>query len=122
MKRAAFIAFVAFAVASPAMSSDVADHYAPQPSDTLEDAVANFSAYNALLAGVLDKPDLSGNDMEDIHQLTYTLEVALAKLIAESTDLAVQLEIVHQASEGDDAARLRQEAQAYLTIAEKILP
>jgi len=100
-------ACVAVFAAMPAMAQDRVDHYAPQPSETLDAALANFSEYNAIMAGIMAKDSLTPDDMEDVHQLTYTLEVALAKLIAESTELAEQLEYVHQASEGSNGARLR---------------
>lgn len=121
MKHAAFVALVAFSLVPPALASDTVDHYAPQPSATLEDALANFTSHNAHLAAILDKPDLSADDMEDIHQLTYTLEDALAKMIAESTAIAVQLEIVHHWSESTNAARLKEHAQTYLEMAGKLV-
>jgi hypothetical protein len=104
------------------MAQDSVDHYAPQPSETLDAALANLSEYNAIMAGIMAKDSLTPNDMEDVHQLTYTLEVALAKLIEESTELAQRLEYVHQASEGDNGARLRDYGLTYLETAQKIVP
>lgn len=122
MKHLTQLACAAILAVTPAFAQDRADHYAPQPSDTLEEALANFSEYNAIMAGIMAKDSLTPNDMEDVHQLTYTLEVALAKLIADSTALADQLEYVHQASEGSNAERLREYGLTYLETAQKIVP
>lgn len=122
MKHLAPLAFAAMLAATPALSQDAVDHYAPQPSDTLEQALSNFSEYNKIMATILAKDSLTPNDMEDVHQLSYTLEVALAKLIADSEDLAVRLEYVHQASEGSNGARLREYGLDYLETAQKIVP
>lgn len=104
MKHLAPLAFAVVLAATPALSQDSVDHYAPQPSETLEQALSNFSEYNKIMATILAKDSLTPNDMEDVHQLSYTLEVALAKLIVDSEDLAVRLEYVHQASEGSNGA------------------
>ena len=122
MKRATSIFIAAILAASPVLAEGTVDHYAPQPSDTLEQALSNFAEYNTIMATILAKDSLTPNDMEDIHQLTYTLEVALAKLIAESTDLAERLEFVHQASEGTNGDRLRDYGLTYLETARKIVP
>lgn len=122
MKQFIRIAFVAVLAATPAIAQDSVNHYAPQPSETLEQALTNFSEYNALMAGIMAKDSLTPNDMEDVHQLTYTIEAALAKMIEESTALAVQLEIVHHWSEGTNAERLKEHAETYLETAQKLLP
>ena len=106
--------------ATPVLAQDRVDHYAPQPSDTLDQALSNFAEYNTIMAGIMAKDSLTPNDMEDVHQLTYTLEVALAKLIEESTELAQRLEYVHQASEGSNGDRLREYGLTYLETAQKI--
>lgn len=93
-------------------------HYEAQPSETLAEAVENFVTYNDKVQEVLARDDLSVADMEEIHQLTYTLEIALAKINEELGALPVVLEEVHLASEGDDTAGLRTVAEAYLEKAE----
>src|SRR6056297_2802073 len=97
----------------PATAEQVT-HYAPEPSETLEQAVENFAKYNDKLADVLDRDPLTTADMEEVHQYTYTLEIALAKINEELGALPVILEEVHQTSEGDDPARLRDAGAAYL--------
>lgn len=119
-----FYAAVAAALLSvqPAISDETIDHYAGEPAETLEQALANLSDYNGRLEQILAQDSLSTNDMEDIHQLTYTLEVALAKLNAEGAALAETLEQVHLASEGSDVPALRAVASEYLATAQQIVP
>lgn len=113
-------AVVALFVAGAAMADDV-DHYAAKPSNTLEEALTNFSEYNERMAEVLAQEDLDFNDMQEIHEMTYTIEVALAKIIEDSEALAVTLEEVHLASEGDNPAQLRENAEAYLERAQLLV-
>lgn len=120
MKHLTRVAFVAILAATPAVAQDNVDHYAPKPSETLEQALENFSKYNVFMADIIAKDSLTPNDMEDVHQLTYTIEAALAKIIEESTALAVQLEIVHHWSEGTNAQRLKEHGQTYLEMAQKL--
>jgi len=98
-------------------AAEEVDHYAPLPSDTLAEAVENFVTYNRKMEEVLAQDDLSVQDMEEVHQLTYTIEVALAKINAELGVLPAVLEEVHLASEGDDPDRLRALAETYLSQA-----
>lgn len=93
-------------------------HYGALPSETLTEAVENFVTYNDKVQEVLAREDLSVADMEEIHQLTYTLEIALAKINEELGALPVVLEEVHLASESDNPAELRAVAEAYLEKAE----
>jgi len=121
MKTLLTAATVVLFMASP-ITADEVDHYEALPSDTLEQALTNFSTYNARMAEVLARADLDVNDMEEIHQLTYTIEVALAKITEVSEELAVTLEEVHLSSEGDNPARLRGVAEVYLDRAQVLVP
>jgi len=53
-------------------------------------------------------------DMEEVHEYTYTMEDAVARIASDMEAIAVVLEEVHQASEGDDPDALRAAAGAYL--------
>jgi len=90
------------------------DHYEGEPSDTLQQAVENFTTYNAKLESLLAGDTLGVADIQEVHEYTYTLERALARMQAELGDLGVTLEEVHEASEGEGAAALREVAQRYL--------
>ena len=107
---------IALGGAIGAHASDV-DHYEGEPSETLEQAVENFTTYNVKLTEVLERDTLSMADIQEVHEYTYTLERALAKMQDELGDLAVTLEAVHQASEGEDAEALRAVSQRYLQAA-----
>lgn len=89
-------------------------HYDPLPSETLAEAVENFVTYNRKMAEVMQRDPLSAEDMEAVHELTYTLEVALARINEEMAALPAILEEVHIASESDNAERLRGVAEVYL--------
>jgi len=114
-KRLAPVAALAL-LAAPALADEV-QHYAPKPSDTFAEAVANFNEYNALMAEVLKADPMTVADMERVHELTYTIEVALAKMVETLETLPVTLEEVHLASESDNPARLRGVADVYLETA-----
>ena len=112
---------LAFGLATSATAGEV-DHYAPKKSETLAEAVANFAEYNGLLAEVLAKDELTGADMERVHELTYTLEVALAKINEHFSDLPVTLESLHLASEARNAAKVRGVGEVYLETADTVVP
>ena len=105
------VALALFAL--PATAQEV-DHYEPVPSETLAEAMDNLATYNARVEEVLARDELSVSDMEEIHQYTYTMEQAVARIATSMEDVAAVLEEVHLASEGDDAGDLRDKAAAYL--------
>ncbi|WP_127347936.1 DUF6746 family protein [Pseudidiomarina mangrovi] len=97
------------------------DHFKGQASETLEQALVNLTDYNAKLAAILAKAELTPADMAEIHQLTYTLEVALQKLDDEVDTLKDVLEEVHKGSEMMQFERVRDNGQRYLTTSQKFL-
>lgn len=105
------VALALFAL--PATAQEV-DHYEPVPSETLAEAMENLATYNARVEEVLARDELSVSDMEEIHQYTYTMEQAVARIATSMAEIAENLEEVHLASEGDDSADLRDKAAAYL--------
>lgn len=124
MKRTVLMIAMAFGFASfmgAALADEKFQHYEPKPSETLEEAVNNLSEYNGLMTEVLDREELSDDDMEQIHQLTYTLEVALAKITEEMSGVAATLEEVHLASEERNEAKLRGNAQVYLETTQTVV-
>ncbi|SFM54854.1 DUF6746 family protein [Marinobacter pelagius] len=104
----------------PAFAEDY-EHYKGEPAETLEQAVANFSEYNNRLDKVL-AGELTPEAMNEIHQLTYTLENALGKLNEEFDDLAERLELVHKASEHADPETIQREGSVYLEKSRKVIP
>lgn len=109
-------------VALPALADERPDHYAGEPSETLEQALSNFSEYNDKLDKILSKDELSATDLNEVHQLTYTLENALEKIRSEYADLAEVLEEVHIASETTDSDSVKSKGQDYLETANKVSP
>ena len=100
--------------ALPVSASEEVDHYAAKPSETLAEALATLADYNARVEAVMARDTLSVQDMEEVHEYTYTMEQAVARIAAEMEEIAVVLEEVHQSSEGDDPEALRAATGAYL--------
>jgi len=114
LKTLAASALIALGGAMPGMAGDEVAHYEALPSETLAEAIENFVTYNRKMEEVLARDPLTVQDMEEVHQLTYTIEVALAKINEELGTLPVVLEEVHLSSEGDNPARLKGVAEVYL--------
>lgn len=116
---------IALAVAlgfSPLVSAETRpEHFQGEPAETLEQAISNFSQYNAKLEDILEKQTLTPEDLHEVHQLTYTLENALQKIDAEYKDLAEALETVHIASESAQPGTVQTEGKAYLETARKLV-
>ncbi|MCS3904541.1 hypothetical protein J2T55_002580 [Methylohalomonas lacus] len=107
--------------AMPAMADERPDHFEGKQAETLEQAVAHFSEYNDKLATLLAQDTLSAADLGRIHELTYTLENALAKINAELSGLAPTLEEIHVASETADAETVKSRGRIYLNTATKVV-
>lgn len=115
MKLTTIFAFAsAVALALPALAEERPDHFQPKPSPTLEAALSNLAEFNPQLAALLDKDTLSPQDLNQVHQLTYTLENALEKLDSERARVAELLEEVHVASERADSKTVKASGRAYL--------
>ena len=102
----------ALAFSGLTVASDV-DHFEGKASDTLPQAVANFSEYNDKLEAVLEG-ELTPEAMNEVHRLTYTLENAIARMSEELDSLAETLEEVHLASESADTETVSEQGPAYL--------
>ncbi|GAB4300055.1 MAG: hypothetical protein Kow0058_15540 [Roseovarius sp.] len=98
----------------PAGAEEGMRHYEALPADNLAEALENFVTYNRRMDAILARESLGAPDMEEVHELTYTLETALARMLEELRALGAVLEEVHLASEGDNPARLRGVAEVYL--------
>lgn len=96
-------------------------HFSGQPSKTLEQALFNLANYNAKMADIMAKDELTPSDMATIHQLSYTLENALQKLDDEVDTLQEVLEEVHLASESLDYDTVKKKGKLYLDTTAKIV-
>lgn len=103
-----------------ALANERVPHFKAEPSETLAQAVANFSEYNQKLKTILDQ-DLTPESMVKIHQLTYTIENAIAKIKEEVDIMANNLEAVHIASETMDTDTAKTKGKAYLEAAGKLI-
>lgn len=113
-------AAAALIFALPTFADDKYEHFKGEPSKTLEQAVANFSEYNNRLEKVL-AGELTPEAMNEVHQLTYTLENALGKLDSELADIAERLEKVHKASEHADPGTVKKQGMVYLDKSQTIV-
>lgn len=97
-----------------ALADERPDHFEAKPSPTLDAAIENLAEYNPKLASLIEKDSLSQEDLNTVHQLTYTLEQALARIGEEKDRVAALLEEVHLASERADSETVKQSGQGYL--------
>ncbi|MBW6392795.1 MULTISPECIES: DUF6746 family protein [Halomonadaceae] len=109
-------------IAATAQASSPTEHFEGEPSETLSQAVANFSETNQQLAELLAQEELSMEDLGTIHELSYTLENALQKIDAEVETMAVNLEEVHLGSETGEFERVQNHGSDYLEAAQTLVP
>ena len=122
MKKLLFTAICLGLLGSTASADDHerADHFEGESAETLDQAVTNFTETNRRLAELLSQEELSNSDLGTIHELTYTLENALAKIDEELETMAVDLEEVHLGSETLDHERVSSHGAAYLEAAQTL--
>lgn len=122
MKSLLFAALCTVLLASTAQAEERPDHFEGKRADTLAEAVTQFSESNEELAYLLAQDELSNADLGTIHELTYTLENALARIDETLDSLAVDLEEVHLGSERVDRERVSVHGAAYLEAAHTLVP
>ena len=91
------------------------DHYEAQNLQTTEQAVQTLQDNNAKISKILEAKELGALELETIHEISYTLEAAIDKLISEKAAATDQLEAideaiqaVHYASENHEEAKVRE--------------
>lgn len=115
MKRILAVAAITAGLSVPGLASAAeVDHYEGKPSNNLDEALVNLAEYNRKLEEILEQEQLDPGDMERIHQLTYTLEKALARINTEVADLAATLERLHLSSEGQERDAVTEHGNKYL--------
>lgn len=92
-------------------------HFASLDSPTIQIAKCNLQAYNEKLDLITNKADITTLDMVKVHELTYTLEVALQRLSKELVVAAEELEKVHKASESMSDEVVKEAAKKYSKLA-----
>lgn len=98
---------------------DRVEHFQGEPAETLEEAVSHLNEGNAQLRTLL-AGEITEQDMADIHELSYTLENAVARLQKELKVLGVVLEDVHLASEAFNEDTVAASGRAYLEMIEQL--
>ncbi len=105
-----------------AQTSEIkAQHYPAKPSANLNEALANLNSHNKLLADILADQPLDAAALDQVHQLTYTLELAVAKVEESVSTLKETLENVHQASENGASDAVTEQGKAYLDLSKTLL-
>ncbi len=105
--------------AQPTFASERPAHFKGEAVTNTQQAVATLLEHNGKLAAIL-KGELNPTTMTEIHQLTYTLENALALIPTANDEIKEVLEEVHLGSETMDAERVRNNAEYYLQLANKL--
>lgn len=123
--KAAFTATLTLAAlaltAAPTVADDRPEHYKGEPSATLEEAFANLAEYNTRLRAILEQDEVQGDDFNEIHRLTYTLENALGRIEDELDEMEDDLEEIHLASEKGDSDRIAKHGPRYFDRADELL-
>ena len=123
MKKVCSAAAVALLMmASTVQADDRPAHFKGEAAPSWEVAVTNLTEYNERLAALVNKDELTAEDLNQVHQLTYTLENALERMEDEIEDIAETLEKVHVASETNQPDTVKKEGEKYLTDVKKVLP
>ena len=122
MKRTSFVIALLLTVATGAASADEKiQHFPALQAPDVGTAFCNLRAYNEKLKEVTKSDKMSAEELVKVHELTYTLENALARLNETVEEAAEDLEKVHKASEVLDQKTVKASGQTYLALVEAIL-
>jgi hypothetical protein len=91
------------------------NHFPSLTAPDLITALCNVQDYNKKLKAIANKETLVATDLVKIHELTYTLENAIARLQEDLVVIAANLEEVHKASERLDSVAIATFSQKYLS-------
>lgn len=102
-----FLMVVVFFVIQPAHASETGtDHYTAGEIASVRDAVRTLGTSGDAIAAVLEKENLGVQELEQIHEISYTIEAAVKKLresgkfeTGKLDTLASTVEEIHLASE-----------------------
>lgn len=97
------------------------NHFEGKSSDSIQAALCNLKTYNLALQKRTDKKHMVIQDHADIHQITYTLEVAVQKLQSELAIIAEELEKVHKGSEAANNNKVKSAGEIYLNKTSELL-
>ena len=98
LRRLLLVTAAVSTITNTAVLASESSHFEPVASPDLASALCNLTTYNAELSAIKDKTELTTLDMVKVHELTYTLEQAVAQLKSQIDKAALALEEVHIAS------------------------
>lgn len=108
-------------VASPLQAEEAKSaHREVPPPESAEQAWRMIAEDLATLQRYLEKPQLSGVDLYEIHMLTYSTRIAIERLQRDWTAIGELGEALHEASEKGDEAQTRAHAQALMQAIEAV--
>lgn len=113
MKKLAILAALAATLSTTALAADV-DHFKGKPSPDLKSALCNLKEFDAKLKMATTGKKLTPEQMAEVHQLTYTLEVAIQRVQSELAIVAEELEKAHKGSEVMANEKVKKGANEYL--------
>mgnify|MGYP000235845573 CR=1 FL=1 len=97
------------------------DHFKGKEAGSYDAALTLFKQYNEKVEALINKDKLSYGDMHNIHEYTYTIENALAKINQEMNALAEQLETLHKASETAKSDSALAAGRTYIENAKRLV-
>ena len=113
MKKLITFAFVCTMFSSLVGATEV-NHFKGAASPDLKSALCNLQNFDKKMAKLVGKKKMEMEDLAEIHELTYTLEVAVQKVQSELNVVAEELEKAHKGSEVLAEAKVKKAAQEYL--------
>lgn len=114
MKHLVLTALLSLPLISATSAAADVDHFTGKTAKDLKSALCNLDKYNQRLAQLVNKKRLKLEDLAEIHQLTYTLEVAVQKTQQELNVIAEELEFVHKGSEHANFDKVKKSGAKYL--------
>lgn len=114
MKKPLLLLSILLTTMFSAQADDNYGHFPALDSTDINTALCNIQSYNEKLAAITSKPELTTLDMLTVHELTYTLENAVNYLKESLTQISIDLEDVHKASERLDATVIKSSGEKYL--------
>ena len=108
------IASLLVALASFNIQATDVDHFKGAASPDLQSALCNLKKFDKKMAKLVKKQEMKMEDLAEIHELTYTLEVAVQRVQSEMNVVAEELEKAHKGSEVLAEAKVKKAAKEYL--------
>ena len=122
LKKQFLFALFALLVAGTPTSEVVAaeiNHFKGEQVNDLSSALCNLKKYDVQLAQ-LTKQKMTLEQAAQVHELTYTLEVAIQKVQAEVNMAVEELENAHKGSEVADFDKVKRASATYLAVTQML--